>query len=347
MLKDLSAILYSPEVSLKVAQILGHNKRFQAKAEKEPEIALKYAETVKKAKIKDIEKAIKRHFKKNPSEKEVEYLIKISSHPRVKEKRIVNTIRSKKDLSLLKTYVNSNKNANVELVNKMAAASVKRNPKKGYMMTAAYVNENNKVVVQDIADLIYGKDENIKNEKKAKKEKYLENVNNILLNIANAQKIAENSALEESKITQQIFNTSKEEITNLDLIDDSTFYKENKEAVEMAREALYNDYIAKERDKSKQEIEGIRSQFPNEKAYEKYVNEIRQTKAYQKAYAKYKKMYAEAKQNLTKEAIETVKSNLDTESKKETLDRSSGVRQKPESSTKESAKPEEEVELIK
>ena len=181
----------------------------------------------------------------------------------------------------------------------------------------------NAYIEGSFADKIFGSDEQIAripNQKKkaaliSKKENFMKKVREAIVEEHDATKLAEVEADEvEDNIELESDEKMKAYIQNLT----------NKK---------FREKYVEEMKTTQKFMDNIKKRHPND--YDEYLNKLRQSKAYKKAFEKYSKMYTEARESLKAEAITEIKEEIRKESQQQVLNEDNKIEENVEEPAKE------------
>ena len=304
-----------PALAFEVAREINHHPDLQKIVFRDTKINAEYASNVGGADLRTAGKFASREFMRNPTESNLLALIKIANTSGSDFKKLTAVVAKYGDEDQKRMFADkvdrvgdadiglASRKLNDSVV-KDAKKQMKKNKQLGYDLVAKYVcdSKDESGLLRQLADLLFGTDEELMKMSISKspltRSKYKK---------LNTDK---NSFLSN---TEQSIKSIK--LAKIEAGENQKFAEKYSELIEKRIEVEFDKFVKAQIAPYQSVLDGIRKMYPDEAAYQGYLDSLRATSAYKKAYAKFDKMYKEKKEELRITMPTKIKTDMENSAK--------------------------------
>ena len=285
-----------PVLVLETAKEIKHHPDLQRIVFRDPKVNSDYAAQISGANLRVAGKFACREFVRNPSESNLLALVRIANTSGSDFERlaaIVAKYGTEDQKRMFADKVDRLSDEDMEKINdringsvvKQAKKEMKDNHQLGYDFVARYVydSKDEKGLLEHLADMLFGTDDEIlkmsaRHRKQHKAEELRSEKMSFLHN------------------TEQSINSIK--LAKIEAGENQKFVEENNKLVESKIEKEFDKFVQAQIAPYQSVLNDIRKMYPDEAAYQGYLNSLRNKSAYKKAYAESDKMFKEKRAEL-------------------------------------------------
>ena len=287
-----------PVLVLETAKEIKHHPELQKIVFRDPKVNSDYASQISGANLRVAGKFACREFVRTPSESNLLALVRIANTSGSDFERlaaIVAKYGTEDQKRMFADKVDRLSDEDMEKINDKINGSIVKEAKKelkkeqqlGWDFTARYVCDakDEKGLLEHLADMIFGTDDEIlkmsKSARPSKQHKAEELRSGKMSFLHNTEKSINSIKLAKSEAGKN-----------------QKFIEENNKLVESEIAREFDEFVQAQIAPYQSVLDGIRRMYPDEAAYQGYLNSLRNTSAYKKAYTKYDKMFKEKRAEL-------------------------------------------------